>query len=628
MSIYENNLIALSTVDKDLTDKLKSITTNEKYEVFVTDMEYLSDLNIVDNRDATAIDNSVDDINNKLKEFEEFDNYYALYFFGIGSGIFYKKLLNNAVHKKIYIFEPEIELLYIVFNLIDFSKDIVAHRLIINISHEMNLTKIKEIIDDNTAIYLKKYNLDIYSNYYDKYLEKVKELNSIILLFFKHVLQNKGNSLEDTLIGYKNSLNKMFYMFKRASITQLAGSVKNRKNAIMTATGPSLKKQLPLLKKNQDYFTILCVDASFPILVKAGIKPDIVLSMERGEATAKFYKETAKESFKDVVFLIATVCHDETFSAIEEKNGLIVPFLRADTHNIALGLDEWGYLGGGLSSANYLFNFANNADFENFVFIGQDLAYGKDGSSHSQGHVYGKDEIKDDKFVGYVPAYGGDGEVATMKYWKIFLNDLVVQIASSKRYKNMNIYNSTEGGARIVGSTEIPFKKYCDEILDTSAKKDNINLKPPTNNGIKNNTSMYLKKINESLKLAKSVKKQTRKTFLSIEQFLKKIKEFNREKLLKTVKDKEVEDLVQKIYDTRSKYAKPAFFNQFNTLFMSYLHHIDFDIAAVKTMREDTPEAIKLKKINYIKIHYEWLYRLGGSLEMIIEIIEDSLKKA
>jgi len=625
MSLFKENLIALATIDKELEQSLHKIKSNQIFEVFLEENQPLEEVKLLDNRDNTLIDNSLDDITKKLKEFEKFDNYHSLYFFGIGSGVFYKELLQNPYHKKVYIFEPEIELIYVVLNLINFSKEILDGRLVIKLSTHINLFQIKEIISSASALYVKKYNLDIYSNYYDKYMTEIKKVNDIILLFFKHFLQDKGDSLTDTLIGFEHSSHKILDMFHYPSLSKILNSVKGKKHAVMVSTGPSLEKQLPLLKKYKDYFTILCVDASFPVLYREGIKPDIVLAMERVPEVAKFFIDVPEDFHKGVVFMLATVCHDDAFNAI--KNGAILcPYLRADEHNMNLGLDEWGYLGGGLCGANYLFNFAVNARFENFVFIGQDLAFSKDGSSHANGHVFGIDGNKiDTEFDGYLPAYGGEGKVATQKYWRLFLNDFVVGIEKSKQLTNMQIYNATEGGARIQNAKEIPFKTYCENILDTESKKTKLNIVYPSEKEVQKTTTKYISKQNENIKLAKSVKKHAKKAFDSIELFLNKIQKFTSEELVKNITNKELDELLNKIYNAKAKYAKPVFTSAFSSLFMSYLHHVDFEIAAANTMRENTNKAIKLKKINYIKVHYEWLYRLWGSLEKIIEITENSL---
>lgn len=191
----------------------------------------------------------------------------------------------------------------------------------------------------------------------------------------------------------------------------------------------------------------------------------------------------------------------------------------------------------------------------------------------------------------------------------------------------MNIYNATEGGARIHGAEEIAFETYCRDILDKSEIKEQIDLEYPSTQEIETTTSRYLKQQNKIIKLAKSVYKQANKTFLLVEKFLTKIKDLDNEALLDSVKDKELNMILDKIYTVQNKYTERVFINFFQALLLSYLSHIDFDVAAVKTMRENTPEAIKLKKINYIKVHYEWLYRLAGSLKLIIEIMEKPLKE-
>ena len=624
MNIYESNLKALFSVNEELANKLKKIQTNKIYEVFVTDMQNLSDLRIIDNRDKSIIDNTTEDIEKKLNKFEKFDNYHSLYFFGIGSGIFYYHLLKNITHKKIYIFEPELELLYIILNLIDFTEAIIQKRLIITYTEKITFFEMEQVISKESKFYLKVYNLDIYSIYYDKYMSKIKHINEIILRILKNFIEYKGNSLDDTLDGYIHSANKMLDMFTHPSLDKVLKSVHKKKHAVLVSTGPSLQKQLPLLKKYQDYFTILSVDASFPVLCNAGIKPDIVLAMERVPQVANFFKDIPKHFFKDVVFMLATVCHEDAFNSVQ--NGIVCPYLRPDTHNVNLGLDEWGYLGAGMCGANYLLTFSMHAKFENFVFIGQDLAFSKEGKSHTSGHVFGVEGDKyDDMFDGYITAYGGDGEVATQKYWKLFLNDFEIQIEQTRQFLDMQIYNATEGGARIPSAVEIPFKEYCENILDTNVKKNKLHLEYPSNEEIKQVQQKYIKLQQENLKLAKSIKKQAKKSFDLVEQFLKKVQNYDNEKLIKNIRTKDIDELLNKIYIVKDKYNNPKFINTFNSLFVSYLEYIEFDIAAASTKRENTPEAIKLKKINYIKIHYEWLYRLWGSLEKIIEITENSL---
>lgn len=95
---------------------------------------------------------------------------------------------------------------------------------------------------------------------------------------------------------------------------------------------------------------------------------------------------------------------------------------------------------------------------KNIVFIGQDLAFGKDGASHAKGHAF----AQADENI-FVKAYGGEGEVKTTYVWTLFKNQFENDIAQSS-LENIKSYNCTEGGARIEGTIERPFLEVMHEL--------------------------------------------------------------------------------------------------------------------------------------------------------------------
>ena len=103
---------------------------------------------------------------------------------------------------------------------------------------------------------------------------------------------------------------------------------------------------------------------------------------------------------------------------------------------------------------------------KNIVFIGQDLAFGKDGASHAKGHTIAQ---PDENL--YITAYGGEGEVRTTYVWTLFKNQFENDIEQSK-LENITSYNCTEGGARIEGTIERPFLEVMRELcVDKKEKK-------------------------------------------------------------------------------------------------------------------------------------------------------------
>ena len=101
--------------------------------------------------------------------------------------------------------------------------------------------------------------------------------------------------------------------------------------------------------------------------------------------------------------------------------------------------------------------------FKNIVFIGQDLAYAENGASHAKNYKH--DEFFESNMYDKIEtqAYGGVGKVKTSIVWKLFREIFEGYIFANK--KRVKSYNCTEGGARIEGSIEKPFKELCEKFL-------------------------------------------------------------------------------------------------------------------------------------------------------------------
>ncbi|MCR6592017.1 6-hydroxymethylpterin diphosphokinase MptE-like protein, partial [Campylobacter insulaenigrae] len=86
-----------------------------------------------------------------------------------------------------------------------------------------------------------------------------------------------GNSPIDALQGIEQFVYNIPSMVSNPSYKELLNKRKNLSDtAIIVSTGPSLIKQLPLLKQYSNKATIFCADSAYPILAKYNIKPDYV----------------------------------------------------------------------------------------------------------------------------------------------------------------------------------------------------------------------------------------------------------------------------------------------------------------------------------------------------------------
>lgn len=165
-------------------------------------------------------------------------------------------------------------------------------------------------------------------------------------------------------------------------------NTKNENVAIIVSTGPSLEKQLPLLKQYTNKATIFCADSAYAILAKHNIKPDYVCMMERDDITAECFNNDFKDFDKGITFLVTSLVHKNTISYLEKNKRSYILVTRPLPFASSVELNEFGYMSCGLSVAHMNYELAINLNYKNIILIGQDLAYAKDGSSHSKGFIH------------------------------------------------------------------------------------------------------------------------------------------------------------------------------------------------------------------------------------------------
>ncbi|EAJ3063490.1 motility associated factor glycosyltransferase family protein, partial [Campylobacter jejuni] len=242
------------------------------------------------------------------------------------------------------------------------------------------------------------------------------------------------------------------------------------------STGPSLTKQLPLLKKYASKATIFCADSSYPILAKHGIKPDYVCMLERTELTAEFFNHDFGEFDKDIVFICAGVVHPKAIEYLKGRNLVITQKVLAFPYYI--NLKDFSYAAVGLSVAHTLSYLATYLSHKNIIFIGQDLAYAENGNSHPDD--YQNSANYESQMYEHIltEAYGGNGKVETHSIWLLFKNWFENEMIPNTRKMGITTYNCTEGGARIEGTIEKPFLWACENLLDKDLNKPFEKLEP------------------------------------------------------------------------------------------------------------------------------------------------------
>ncbi|EOH2900542.1 motility associated factor glycosyltransferase family protein [Campylobacter coli] len=611
--LFNKNIEALSNIL--LKESLKEIKSS-KFELILGKDNL--DINLKD----TSIKNNGGGYNENLlyqdpiKELQTMLNTYndkyllypVLYFYGFGNGVLFKALLQNKNHQHIVVFEKDIEIIWIMFHILDFSNELQSARLMVLNTNKLEIQDYNELCSSKPFFQFSRiYFLELMSHYYERFHEDILGLNKKLAENFKNSIVSYGNDSTDTLQGIEQFVYNLPQMITHPSYKELLSKRKGISDtAIIVSTGPSLTKQLPLLKKYASKATIFCADSSYPILAKHGIKPDYVCMLERDEIVAECFNNDFKDFDKDIIFLVASLVHKKTISYLEKNQRKYMLIIKGQPFARYLGLDDYGYINAGMSVSHMAYELAENLGHKNIILIGQDLAYAKDGQTHSQGFIHanlhnGDYERDLDKFS--TTAYGGNGKVQSSEIWTLFRQIFENFIAFSKS----KTYNCTEGGARIESAIEKPFKELCEDLLKN--KKDKkfkklqvLNTKEQVKLGLK-----IYQKIKKNMNLSLNFKKECKKVQKQIYNLTHGKNKLSLEQINQNV-DKIKEKLSNKKYLFLQEILGPTLHHEQSILTPLYL----------KDIKDESDKQNKL---------FAWIYAHESLIENIIELLEAQDKR-
>lgn len=296
------------------------------------------------------------------------------------------------------------------------------------------------------------------------YIRYSKEVFKFIANYKTLKIFAVGNCLDDTILGIDNRIKNLPHIIENPGLRQFLERYRNAykgKPAIVIASGPSLDKNIHLLKKVKGKALLLACDGSLESLKKHNIVPDVVSSVERIMLTYEaFYKN--KEIPGETVLVAPPVVRPEIFQRFKTKTlSLFKDEYIAEVFN-QMVYDK-GKVWSGLCVAHQLCGLAQALGADPIILVGQDLAYSPDGVSHaSEAPVKQKIDLKDVEY--YVKDIHGN-DIPTTFIWKQFLEAYQYFIEA---YEGLCI-DATEGGAYIQGTQVMTLdeaiKTYCTQEI-------------------------------------------------------------------------------------------------------------------------------------------------------------------
>ncbi|EOE5711628.1 motility associated factor glycosyltransferase family protein [Campylobacter jejuni] len=606
--LFNKNIEALSNIL--LKESLKEIKSS-KFELILGKDNL--DINLKDTSDNTFLyENVIDELNTMLNTYnDKYLLYPVLYFYGFGNGVLFKALLQNKNHQHIVVFEKDIEIIWIMFHILDFSHELQNARLIVLNTNKLEIQDYNELCSFKPFFQFSRiYFLELMSHYYERFHEDVLELNKKLAENFKNSIVSHGNDPLDALQGIEQFVYNLPQMITHPSYKELLSKRKGISDtAIIVSTGPSLTKQLPLLKKYASKATIFCADSSYPILAKHGIKPDYVLSLERIPLTSEFFNNDFGEFDKDIMFIVKSVTHPHTIKYLQKNNRAFILVSTYASFIQYLKLDYFGYFNMGFSVAHMACYLSLHLNHKNIIFIGQDLAYAENGNSHPDD--YQNSANYESQMYEHIltEAYGGKEKIKTHHVWLMFKRNLEQDVQKIQKYLDTKVYNCTEGGARIEGTIEKPFLWACENLLDKDLNKPFEKLEPLSLNKQNEFLLKAYYKVCKSIKHCRDFNDNFIKVYDKIKNSFMSLQNSQKNEIF-------IQEIIQDIDKTKTQIDE--LYNTQKDLIQilgPLLTQFELNLARIYVLNPKTKEDAFNKSILWIKEHLEFMELVYGHIK-------------
>lgn len=478
MEIYEKNLEALEkgqpqikldkeskankTPKKEYTFRLELAADGEKYPVAETE-QGVWQLNSRYDPERAA--------QTYASRYEKLRPYESIVVFGLSDGRALRQMLSYGDETNFWIvYEPSRELFGILLQELDLT-DIFLHKHLYLVVESVEEVKnvLESTIKCNNGSLLQHCILPGYDFLYHEICEMTinemlmqivysRFIKNTVINFEKEFAQCGIQSMEDVL--WQSNVYQIREYFQKQDVCDLP--------VIIVAAGPSLNKNIDLLREAKGKAFILGVDAALRSMESHGICPDLALSVD-ARVREDFFTNV------DIQKMPFFFSNQSKISLIKDHKGRHFYDMAPNDLFKSLGEEvsdnEFVQLGGGGSVSTVAYMLALYLGFHTIIFVGQDLAF-------TGGQSYNKELVTDSKsnrdYIDsrarvWVEDYQGN-PIETDYQMSLYCRWLEKEIKLlSEEYK---IIDATEGGARIHGTIILSLREaidtYCGRSVDFS----------------------------------------------------------------------------------------------------------------------------------------------------------------
>lgn len=415
-NIFNKNIEALKTKDLDLAQRISSHV--------ITDIPQLINENNAYNflYKGYKLHNELSPLGEAKEIFARVQNSpVAIHLiYGIGLGYLFQVASANSAGTVI-LYEPDLNILKIAFTLVDFSNDILKKNVFITDSVNLVGSYIYQKSNTKNSPYMLM--TTAYRNMGGEKLEElIVELQKMVGMFGldRKYTQQKFYPLLHTV------LRNIPQIVNEPPLIVLKDKLKG-KTAVVVSAGPTLDRDIEVLKKYREKYILFAVGTAMKTLDKNGIKPDFLCIIESFDCS----RQIQGLNLQGVKFIteptsnpnLRKANYDKRFSHI--ASNMPINGFWAEIAN--LDIEEYSSKG----TVSYTaINSARILGCSRIILVGQDLAY-------IEGQCYSKDSAYKDLLCTYNQE---------KKKWEIVAKDID---AYGKALNNSNDEEALRKAAKI-----------------------------------------------------------------------------------------------------------------------------------------------------------------------------------
>lgn len=341
---------------------------------------------------AYGVDNQSENIKKEVEKFS-FPQDGGTIIIGMGLGHFTHEICQKKDKAHILVVvEPIPYLLKEALSEHNFAEWIKNGTLLFACPDEIELQMVMGMVESNCVV--NNWNIII-----EPYTTNLPDQYSSVTIYSTDLLNqircNTGTVMGNGKIIAQNDIRNLPYILSSWGIDRFQGIFKD-KPAVIVSTGPSLRKNIHLLKNYKGKVVIICVAQALRILLSYDIVPDFACTVDYGEVNYEHFKGLMDCG-------VPLIALNRSFYKIlqEWKSPKIICTSPAnmEPRTTMSYLAEYGWVEQGGSVSHMAVGCALKFGCNPIILIGQDLAYEKNLSHNPNADASGEVEIGEDNLI-------------------------------------------------------------------------------------------------------------------------------------------------------------------------------------------------------------------------------------